>query len=230
MGFFKGLTFFSFGFSGPFFWSSFSGFSSQINLVAPPVPTSSFGFPLNQPPPKGYSDISQSGSASSDSFQFPSSNPDPLPHQHSYSTSSYPNPLLNPSLSPPLNPAQGPGGNPNVNPTVPFIPLYQSHHLGHLSQESQQSSGTVNSSPPVQPLEHSQSYSSAGGVQESNIRSGQHGQDGQVWSSQEYVPPPHKVAEAQKAAKLAVSALAFDDVSSAVSYLRNALDVLTRPC
>ncbi|PON39372.1 Vacuolar protein sorting-associate protein Vta1/Callose synthase, N-terminal domain containing protein [Parasponia andersonii] len=44
-----------------------------------------------------------------------------------------------------------------------------------------------------------------------------------------YQPPPEKVAEAQKAARFAVGALAFDDVSVAVDYLRKSLELLTNP-
>ncbi|XP_062077568.1 protein HOMOLOG OF MAMMALIAN LYST-INTERACTING PROTEIN 5 isoform X2 [Humulus lupulus] len=44
-----------------------------------------------------------------------------------------------------------------------------------------------------------------------------------------YQPPPDKVAEAQKAARFAVGALAFDDVSIAVDFLRKSLELLTNP-
>eukprot|EP00271_Cylindrocystis_brebissonii_P008917 TRINITY_DN23445_c0_g1_i1.p1 TRINITY_DN23445_c0_g1~~TRINITY_DN23445_c0_g1_i1.p1 ORF type:complete len:541 (+),score=132.43 TRINITY_DN23445_c0_g1_i1:326-1948(+) len=44
-----------------------------------------------------------------------------------------------------------------------------------------------------------------------------------------YVPPALKCAEAHKAARFAVSSLAFDDVPTAVSYLQRALQLLTIP-
>ncbi|KAL5548485.1 hypothetical protein UlMin_003716 [Ulmus minor] len=44
-----------------------------------------------------------------------------------------------------------------------------------------------------------------------------------------YQPPPEKVAEAQKAARFAVGALAFEDVSVAVDFLRKSLELLTNP-
>ncbi|KAI4307945.1 hypothetical protein L6164_031069 [Bauhinia variegata] len=44
-----------------------------------------------------------------------------------------------------------------------------------------------------------------------------------------YQPPPEKIAEAHKAARFAVGALAFDDMSVAVDYLRKSLELLTRP-
>jgi hypothetical protein len=44
-----------------------------------------------------------------------------------------------------------------------------------------------------------------------------------------YIPSAAKIAEAHKVAKLAVSALAFDDVPSACSYLEQALHLLTIP-
>ncbi|XP_039171801.1 protein HOMOLOG OF MAMMALIAN LYST-INTERACTING PROTEIN 5 isoform X1 [Eucalyptus grandis] len=44
-----------------------------------------------------------------------------------------------------------------------------------------------------------------------------------------YQPPPEKIAEAHKAARFAVGALAFDDVSIAVDFLRKSLELLTNP-
>ncbi|KAF8017423.1 hypothetical protein BT93_H2560 [Corymbia citriodora subsp. variegata] len=44
-----------------------------------------------------------------------------------------------------------------------------------------------------------------------------------------YQPPPEKIAEAHKAARFAVGALAFDDVSVAVDFLRKSLELLTNP-
>ncbi|KAJ4725178.1 protein OF MAMMALIAN LYST-INTERACTING PROTEIN 5-like [Melia azedarach] len=44
-----------------------------------------------------------------------------------------------------------------------------------------------------------------------------------------YQPPAEKIAEAHKAARFAVGALAFDDVSVAVDYLKKSLELLTNP-
>lgn len=44
-----------------------------------------------------------------------------------------------------------------------------------------------------------------------------------------YQPEVEKIAEAHKAARFAVGALAFDDVSVAVDHLKRALDLLTNP-
>lgn len=44
-----------------------------------------------------------------------------------------------------------------------------------------------------------------------------------------YEPPPAQVAEAHKASRFAVSALAFDDIPTAISYLRKSLELLTSP-
>ncbi|XP_017258303.1 LOW QUALITY PROTEIN: protein HOMOLOG OF MAMMALIAN LYST-INTERACTING PROTEIN 5-like [Daucus carota subsp. sativus] len=44
-----------------------------------------------------------------------------------------------------------------------------------------------------------------------------------------YQPSPEKIAEAHKAAKFAVGALAFDDVSIAIDYLKKSLELLTNP-
>ncbi|KAF5178459.1 Lyst-interacting-like protein [Thalictrum thalictroides] len=44
-----------------------------------------------------------------------------------------------------------------------------------------------------------------------------------------YQPPPEKIAEAHKAARFAVGALAFDDVAIAVDFLTKSLELLTNP-
>ncbi|KAG1327316.1 MAMMALIAN LYST-INTERACTING PROTEIN 5 [Cocos nucifera] len=44
-----------------------------------------------------------------------------------------------------------------------------------------------------------------------------------------YQPPVEKIAEAHKAARFAVGALAFDDVAVAVDHLRRSLELLTNP-
>ncbi|CAI9088322.1 OLC1v1022625C1 [Oldenlandia corymbosa var. corymbosa] len=44
-----------------------------------------------------------------------------------------------------------------------------------------------------------------------------------------YQPPPEKIAEAHKAARFAVGALAFDDVAVAVDHLIKSLELLTNP-
>lgn len=44
-----------------------------------------------------------------------------------------------------------------------------------------------------------------------------------------YQPPPEKIAEAHKAARFAVGALAFDEVYVAVEHLKKSLELLTNP-
>lgn len=44
-----------------------------------------------------------------------------------------------------------------------------------------------------------------------------------------YQPAPEKIAEAHKTARFAVGALAFDDVSTAVDFLKKSLELLTNP-
>ncbi|KAI3964546.1 hypothetical protein MKW92_021229 [Papaver armeniacum] len=44
-----------------------------------------------------------------------------------------------------------------------------------------------------------------------------------------YLPAPEKIAEAHKAARFAVGALAFDDVAIAVDFLIKSLELLTNP-
>lgn len=48
-------------------------------------------------------------------------------------------------------------------------------------------------------------------------------------SDSNYQPPPDKIAEAHKAARFAVSSLAFDDVQTALEFLRKSLELLTIP-
>jgi vacuolar protein sorting-associated protein VTA1 len=48
-------------------------------------------------------------------------------------------------------------------------------------------------------------------------------------SDSNYQPPPDKIAEAHKAARFAVSSLAFDDVQTALEFLRKSLELLTVP-
>ncbi|KAE8726889.1 Microtubule-associated proteins 65-1 isoform 1 [Hibiscus syriacus] len=42
-------------------------------------------------------------------------------------------------------------------------------------------------------------------------------------------PPPEKIAEAHKAARFAIGALAFDNVSTAVEHLKKSVELLTNP-
>ncbi|CAH1444346.1 unnamed protein product [Lactuca virosa] len=49
------------------------------------------------------------------------------------------------------------------------------------------------------------------------------------YDSSSYQPPADKIAEAHKAARFAVGALAFDDVFVAVDYLKKSLELLTNP-
>ncbi|KAI4340033.1 hypothetical protein MLD38_024909 [Melastoma candidum] len=62
---------------------------------------------------------------------------------------------------------------------------------------------------------------SNGGATEASPRAETHHYDSN------YQPPPEKIAEAHKAARFAVGALAFDDVSVAVDFLRKSLELLT---
>ncbi|GJS94871.1 homolog of mammalian LYST-interacting protein 5-like protein [Tanacetum coccineum] len=44
-----------------------------------------------------------------------------------------------------------------------------------------------------------------------------------------YQPPSEKIAEAHKAARFVVGALAFDDIFVAVDYLKKSFELLTNP-
>ena len=45
----------------------------------------------------------------------------------------------------------------------------------------------------------------------------------------DFKPPAEKIADAHKISRFAVSALAFDDVPTAIEYLRKSLELLTSP-
>ncbi|CAA2983587.1 HOMOLOG OF MAMMALIAN LYST-INTERACTING PROTEIN 5 [Olea europaea subsp. europaea] len=106
-------------------------------------------------------------------------------------------------------------------PTAPSH--YPSHHQGSDTSYSNSSPlNTVNSPSTTQ-------YNSSGrngGVSET-LPAAAATQSYQYDSN--YQPSPEKIAEAHKAARFAVGALAFDEVSVAVDHLKKSLELLTNP-
>lgn len=104
------------------------------------------------------------------------------------------------------------------------IPAVSSHYPSYY--QGSDASYASQSAPPTtshQPTAQYQSSSRNGSVSEPAPPSKAYEYDSN------YQPPPEKVAEAQKAARFAVGALAFDDVSVAVDFLRKSLELLTNP-
>ncbi|XP_004491432.1 protein HOMOLOG OF MAMMALIAN LYST-INTERACTING PROTEIN 5 [Cicer arietinum] len=104
--------------------------------------------------------------------------------------------------------------------SLPSVPVNHTYYQGSDASYSSQSAPlTTNHSSSVQ-----QSSSSRNGtVLEPKPTTKTYQYDSS------YQPAPEKIAEAHKAARFAVGALAFDDVSIAVDYLKKSLELLTNP-
>ncbi|KAJ1380411.1 Vacuolar protein sorting-associate protein Vta1/Callose synthase, N-terminal [Sesbania bispinosa] len=103
--------------------------------------------------------------------------------------------------------------------SLPSVPLNYSYYQG-----SDASTYSSQSAPPTTNHSSSTQQSSLGRngtVSEPNSTTQTYQYDSN------YQPPPEKIAEAHKAARFAVGALAFDDVSTAVDFLRKSLELLT---
>ncbi|RRT69799.1 hypothetical protein B296_00033236 [Ensete ventricosum] len=105
--------------------------------------------------------------------------------------------------------------------TFPSAPTHQpSYHHAHDSAYSHQPAPVSHYAPSVQ-------YSS-GSVDENHVVQAPPSAERYKYDSS-YQPPAEKIAEAHKAARFAVGALAFDDVPVAVDFLRRSLELLTNP-
>ncbi|KAF7831335.1 MAMMALIAN LYST-INTERACTING PROTEIN 5-like protein [Senna tora] len=104
--------------------------------------------------------------------------------------------------------------------SLPSVPLNYNYYQGSDASYSSQSAPlTTNYSSSAQHNSNSRN----GTFSEPNSASQAYQYDSN------YQPSPEKVAEAHKAARFAVGALAFDDVSVAVDYLKKSLELLTKP-
>lgn len=83
----------------------------------------------------------------------------------------------------------------------------------------------------VPPVQNDSPTAAAGRPQPTSLSAGQglYGTTLPASPQATYQPSSEKIAEAHKAARYAVSALAFDDVTTAVSFLRTSLELLTSP-
>ncbi|KAD6453983.1 hypothetical protein R6Q59_015767 [Mikania micrantha] len=191
-------------------------FPPSSNIQKPP--------PSNfQPPSSAISPPPQPPTYSSDDYNFqqhpsqtyhhPSSYPQE-PHHHI--SQNYPS--QDPSFTSP-NFQSYPSFSENNHPAAP--PHYPSSYY----QGSEQSYSSSSPGPTDYPFAGQYKPNSANGsgpvIELAPVQSYQYDSN--------YQPAPEKIAEAHKAARFAVGALAFDDVFVAVDYLKKSLELLTNP-
>ncbi|KAM0941605.1 putative vacuolar protein sorting-associated protein Vta1 [Dioscorea sansibarensis] len=195
--------------------------SENINPYAPPMaPSPHSSYPSHDYPPTEYN-------------QFPPDNrheisgyPQNYHHHQSYSNEQ--------SQMPPNHPAYDNTGQsysfPNFqsypsfkDASFPTVPTHQPYYQSPDPASSQQVS-------PAAPSYPSTVQYDSGSGSKKHAATGSSGPPASSYTyDSNYHPPIEKVSEAHKAARFAVGALAFDDVSVAVDYLRRSLDLLTNP-
>ncbi|KAH0941998.1 hypothetical protein HID58_001635, partial [Brassica napus] len=184
--------------------------------VPPPPPSS---YPSNDllPPPTGPSDSPYPHPYNHQSYhQDPPQHMPPPPQNypsHEPSPNSLPNFQSYPSFSEsslPATPSHFPSHYQNPEP------YYSSPHSAPAP-----SSSSFASAPPPSP------YSSSNG--RVNVPPALDPPAQKYHYDSSYQPGPEKIAEAHKAARFAVGALAFDEISTAVEHLKKSLELLTNP-
>ncbi|KAB1215138.1 hypothetical protein CJ030_MR4G001418 [Morella rubra] len=106
--------------------------------------------------------------------------------------------------------------------SLPAVPShYPSHYQGSDASYSHQSAPPATNYTSTTPYHSSSANGSVSEPSTASFRTYQYDSN--------YQPPPEKIAEAHKAARFAVGALAFDDVSVAVEHLKKSLELLTNP-
>ncbi|XP_043690052.1 protein HOMOLOG OF MAMMALIAN LYST-INTERACTING PROTEIN 5-like isoform X2 [Telopea speciosissima] len=186
--------------------------STSTNIMTSPPSYPNADYPYNDfhPPPLNR----QESSAYSQAYH------QPYPHESQQSLpGNYP---LHETPSQPYsfpNFQSYPSFNDSTLPTAPSH--YPSYHQGSDASYSHQAV------PPVPGYQSAAQYTPTGGNENNHAESATTAQTFHYDSN--YQPPPEKVAEAHKAARFAVGALAFDDVPVAVEFLRKSLELLTKP-
>ncbi|XP_077221248.1 protein HOMOLOG OF MAMMALIAN LYST-INTERACTING PROTEIN 5-like isoform X2 [Tasmannia lanceolata] len=222
--------------------------SNDFQQPPPPPPP-----PANRPENSAYPQPFHHQSDSNESFPHQPYSPESLPHQpysheslpHTYqsheqqrsSPQSYPS--HDQQSSPQTYPSHENGTSytfpnyqsyPSFNDsTLPTAPThYPSYYQGSDPPIPHQSSAPLHhSSPPPSNYVSTVQYNSGNG---SETRPGSEPPSTFTFHyDSNYQPQPDKIADAHKAARFAVGALAFDDVSVAVDFLRRSLDLLTNP-
>ncbi|XP_044508973.1 protein HOMOLOG OF MAMMALIAN LYST-INTERACTING PROTEIN 5-like [Mangifera indica] len=110
--------------------------------------------------------------------------------------------------------------------TESSLPSVLSHHPSYY--QSSETSYSPHSAPPTTSYPSTSQYTSSsrnGAISEPAAPAAAE----KYHYDSNYQPPPEKIAEAHKAARFAVGALAFDDVSVAVEHLKKSLELLTNP-
>ncbi|KAI9385576.1 hypothetical protein POPTR_011G082000v4 [Populus trichocarpa] len=191
-------------------------YDSASNQHSTDTPPPSFypaaGYPsqdFHPPPPASRSE----NSAYAQPYHHQSNSQEPQPHlpqnyqSHEPSSYSYPNFQSYPSFS---------------ESSLPSVP---SHHPSYY--QGSDSSHTPQPAPPTSSYSSTPQYASSSIMRTTSDPASTSAKTYQYDIN--YQPPPEKIVEAHKAARFAVGALAFDDVSVAVDYLRKSLELLTNP-
>ncbi|KAJ0986995.1 hypothetical protein J5N97_005351 [Dioscorea zingiberensis] len=192
--------------------------SENINPRGPPMtPNPHSSYPSHDYPPTEYNQFPPdnrheiSGYPQSYHHQSYSNEQPQIPQNyHSYDNSSesysYPNFQSYPSLN---------------DTSLPTVPTHQPYYHGPGSASSQQSSPPASIHPPTMQYDPGNGSTKHAGSSAPPASS--------YTYDSSYQPSVEKISEAHKAARFAVGALAFDDVSVAVDFLRKSLDLLTNP-
>ncbi|CAE5975918.1 unnamed protein product [Arabidopsis arenosa] len=185
--------------------------------VPPPPPSS---YPSNDllPPPTGPSDSPYQHPYSHQPYHQDPSQHMPPPQNysaHEPSPNSLPNFQSYPSFSESSLPSTPPHYPSHYQNPEPY---YSSPHSAPAP-----SSASFSSAPPPPP------YSSNGRINIAPVLDPAPSPAQKYHYDSSYQPGPEKVAEAHKAARFAVGALAFDEVSTAVEHLKKSLELLTNP-
>lgn len=211
-------------------------FNNQHHVNAPPA--TQFHAPIdrqhsmNSPPP-AHSHPPPATFSSQDSYPPPPANnpesppyPQPYHHQsypqdpHQYSPHSYPS-----HEAPPAHTLPNFQSYPSF--TESSLPSAPSHFPSYYQGSDTSYSAPVQSPPPAATYPTTSQYASSGRNGSVSVPEPTPVQKYQYDCN--YMPPPEKIAEAHKAARFAVGALAFDDVSIAVEHLKKSLELLTNP-
>lgn len=176
---------------------------------SPPYHTSSYPSHDFHPPPATNSSESPTYPQAYHHQSYPQEPQQHLPSNFPHETSSYSYPHFQsyPSFS---------------ESSLPAVPSnYPSYYQGSDASYSHHTAPSATNYAPKAPQ---RSSSANGTVAEPSPAAAQTYQ-----YDSNYQPSPEKIAEAHKAARFAVGALAFDDVSIAVDYLKKSLELLTKP-
>ncbi|KAF5727933.1 vacuolar protein sorting-associated protein VTA1 [Tripterygium wilfordii] len=201
--------------------------NNEHSASIPPSPPSypSAGYPAHDfqapPPPPPPPNRSESSMYSQpyDHQQYPQEPQQHLPHNyssHEGSPYTYPNFQSYPSFT---------------ESSLPSVPThYPSHYQGSDTSYSPHSAPpTASYQPSAQATSHQSSVQYSLSSKNGTISDSAQTSKQSYQYDSNYQPPPEKIAEAHKAARFAVGALAFDDVSVAVDFLRKSLELLTNP-